>query len=229
MRVKPTRSLTSLFAAMMGLLVTAGSAGCQWVRCPGDLCRQLFGFIGDGVCSRRIRRRGAGRRIGGKQTILYYPGGLTVGQDGRLYVTNYNGSVTEYAKGASGNVAPVAVLSGPDTGLTRPQGIVLDSAGHLFVANYGGGSVTEYAKGADIDDAPIATIKGPQTGLENPAGVTIAPDGEIVVADSGAAEILRFKAGATGDVAPVSTLKEVGRERPASMRRRDTHARPVEA
>ena len=133
-----------------------------------------------------------------------------MGQDGTLYVTNYNGSVTEYAKGATGNVAPIRVLSGPDTGLARPEGLSLDCAGHLFVANSGDGSVTEYAKGADNDDAPIATIKGPQTGLQKPAGVAIVPDGGIVVADSGAARILRFKPGANGDVAPVSTLKGGG-------------------
>jgi hypothetical protein len=86
--------------------------------------------------------------------------------------------VTEYAKGATGNVAPVATITGPHTGLARPESLALDAAGNLFVANSAGSSVTEYAKGANGDAAPIATIKGPKTKLGSPHGVTIAHDGE---------------------------------------------------
>src|SRR5437868_3910345 len=61
------------------------------------------------------------------------------------YVANFQGnSVTEYAEGANGNVAPVATISGANTGLSAPEGVVVDlSSGTTFVSNHGNDSVTE--------------------------------------------------------------------------------------
>src|SRR5664280_854245 len=64
-----------------------------------------------------------------------------------LYVANDNNSITEYATGANGNVAPVATISGSSTGLSQPWSLVLDPSDDLWVANNGIWSVTEYAPG----------------------------------------------------------------------------------
>ena len=212
MSVKPTRSLLSMFAVFIVLLVAAGPAAASDSGVPATYVANYGAWSVTEYAAGVSGDVAPLAEIGGTKTALYYPSGLTVGQDGTVYVTNYNDSVTVYAKGANGNVAPIRTLSGPDTGLAKPRGIALDAAGHLFVANYGNGSVTEYAKGADTDDAPIATIKGPQTRLQSPASVTIAPDGEIVVGDGGptGGDIVRFKPGANGDVAPVSRLQGGG-------------------
>ena len=70
--------------------------------------------------------------------------------------------MTEYAKGATGNAAPVATIAGANTGLDSPQGLALDRDGNLFLANSHGNSVTAYAKGATGNAAPFATISGPR-------------------------------------------------------------------
>ena len=79
-----------------------------------------------------------------------------------------NNTITEYAPGATGNVAPIAVISGGATGLSAPYGLTIDASGNLFASNAGANTITEYAPGATGNVAPIATIAGGSTGLDWP-------------------------------------------------------------
>jgi hypothetical protein len=45
-------------------------------------------------------------------------------------------SVTEYARGASGNATPAATISGNNTGLNNPFGLGFDSSRDLLVTNF---------------------------------------------------------------------------------------------
>ncbi|WP_424671402.1 hypothetical protein [Candidatus Binatus sp.] len=62
------------------------------------------------------------------------PTGVALDPSGNIYVTNDGSSiggadsVTVYPAGSNGNVAPSATISGPLTGLSAPQGIVVDPA-----------------------------------------------------------------------------------------------------
>jgi sugar lactone lactonase YvrE len=56
--------------------------------------------------------------------------GLALDLNGNIYVTNGNRSpnpntVTIFAAGASGNAVPIATISGPSTGLSRPYGVAV--------------------------------------------------------------------------------------------------------
>ena len=51
---------------------------------------------------------------------------------------NLTGTVTEYAPGATGNVAPVARIAGSTTKLSGPHGIVIDPQGNVRVTNANG-------------------------------------------------------------------------------------------
>ncbi|MGH8337001.1 MAG: hypothetical protein ACRETL_09335, partial [Gammaproteobacteria bacterium] len=144
---------------------------------------------------------------------------------------NYEDTVTVYAAGARGNVAPVATIDGIDTGLGDPQGIAVDSGGRIYVTNRSGydgktvdshgayqhwQSITVYAADANGDAAPIATIKGAQTGLTDPNGVTVGPDKRIYVAMSEVASsdqpgaIAIYQANSNGDVKPSTTITDAG-------------------
>jgi len=114
------------------------------------------------------------------------PHGMALDSSNKIYVTNDGSiagdldSVTVYAAGANGNAAPIAVISGANTQLNLPQGIAIDSAGKIYVANNGsanGGTdaITVYAAGANGNAAPIQTIAGSLTGLNLPAGVAVGP------------------------------------------------------
>ena len=125
-----------------------------------------------------------------------------------MYVANYDGStVTEYeAKNASGNQPPVAAIEGDHTGLRNPAGLTLNSAGLLFVTNYGADSVTQYASGAAGNVAPIATIKGALTG-SLVLGDALDAAGDLFVTNYGDASVTEYAPRAVGDVAPIATIK----------------------
>lgn len=151
------------------------------------------------------------RSVGGPATLLSGPAGLAVDAAGRLYVANPQASVaggnsiTIYAPDAAGDAAPVAVISGPGTGLAGPAGVALDAAGRIYVANRDGNSITAYAPDASGNASPVTTIFGPATGLDMPVAAGFDAAGRLYVANL-AAGVTIYAAGAAGDVAPIGVL-----------------------
>jgi hypothetical protein len=129
------------------------------------------------------------------------------------FVSNNQGnSVTEYAKGANGNVAPVATISGPHTRLSGPRGLALERSGDLVVANQDDNSLTEYPPGATGDETPTNVIAGPQTGLNGPTGVAVDASGNLFVSNLGTdtlpvSSVTEYPAGSTGDIEPTTAIK----------------------
>ena len=119
-------------------------------------------------------------------TGFEYPSGLALDSSNNIYVTNDGSlsggsdSVTIYAAGSHGNVAPMATISGPLTQLDLPSGIAVDSSGNIYVANDGsdGGnidSITVYPPGSNGNVAPTFSISGTATGLGAPSSIAIEP------------------------------------------------------
>ncbi len=108
-----------------------------------------------------------------------------------IYVMSHRGPaiqgfVTMFPVDATGNVAPIATIAGPDTGLDTATSIALDSAHNIYVTSGRGESVTVYAAGATGDAAPIRTIFGRKTGLNFPASVGVDASGAVYVVNNGA-------------------------------------------
>jgi sugar lactone lactonase YvrE len=168
--------------------------------------------------------------IGGNNTLLDQPDGIAVNVAGDIYTVNRiggpivsgesydRGSVTVYATGSNGNVAPAVTIDGAATGLSFPDAIALDAEGNIYVvnaetANTGSTlstipSITVYQAGSDGNATPKAIIAGSKTGLIAPEGIAIDASGYLYVADFGGSlsTIGIFLAGSNGNVAPGTTI-----------------------
>ena len=157
--------------------------------------------------------------IGGSNTGLNFPEGIALDSSGKIYVTNCaacNGntgtpSITVYAAlgNSTGllNEAPIATITGSNTGLMSPEGIAVDSTnGDIFVADSAAASVFEYSAASNGNVAPSATISGGNTGLMSPKGIAEHAGGDIYVADSVAVSVFVFSAGSTGNISPAATI-----------------------
>ena len=142
-----------------------------------------------------------------------------------IYVSNGN-SVTAYAPGSNGNVAPINVISDRSDLLSSPWGIALDSAGNIYVASYdsgGRGAVSVYKAGSSGNSVPIATISGMRTGLDNPFGIAVDSSGKIYVANfaggHGRGSVTVYPANSNGNVAPIATIigDDTGLDNPSGI------------
>ena len=164
------------------------------------------------------------RTIIGALTLLDNPQGIALDAAGNLYVANAGAttsSITVYAPGAGGapgtpatNVAPIRTISGALTLLDKPQGVIVDATGILYVANAGAtSSITVYAPGAGgapgtpaTNVPPIRTISGTSTGLASPQGVVLDPTGRLYVANNITPSITVYSPGAMGNAIPIRTI-----------------------
>jgi hypothetical protein len=124
--------------------------------------------------------------IKGSSTLLESPAGIALDSSRNIYVAddgdgNCDGteSVYVYSEGSTGDVAPVATISGGNTGLCYPYGIALDSSGDIYVADDYAESVFVFpplgSSTGLLNEFPSATITGPLTQLGEPEFVAIQP------------------------------------------------------
>ena len=137
--------------------------------------------------------------IGGPKTGLSDPAGIALDSNLNIYVANAGapGVFVYPPLGSSAgllNEAPIATISGSNTGLSYPQGIAVDStSGNIYVADESAASVYVYpplASSAGLpNEAPIATITGSNTGLSSPEGIALDSNLNIYVADESASSV----------------------------------------
>jgi DNA-binding beta-propeller fold protein YncE len=125
-------------------------------------------------------------------------------------------SITVYARGASGDAAPLRMIQGPKTQMNWPTGIGYDPrANEIYVANDMGDSILVFSAAANGDVAPIRVMKGPKTLLKNPTGVYVdGKNGELWVANFGNHTAAAYKLGAEGDIAPLRVIRSAPPDKP---------------
>ncbi len=108
--------------------------------------------------------------IGGSNTGLSSPEGIAVDSSAKIYVADdgpflrWPPSVFVYSAGSNGNVAPIATISGSNTGLSYADSIAVDSSANIYVADEDASSVFVYpalgSSSGQLNEAPTATISG---------------------------------------------------------------------
>jgi len=185
--------------------------------------------------------------IAGSNTLLDNPTGIALDSRGDIYAANefggpnvphesYDvGMLTAYAAGSNGNVAPIATISGAETGLAYPAGIALDSEGNIYVANFhtanplnisvnleNNPSITVYPADSNGNAPPSAIITGDNTRLDDPQGIALDSTGNLYVtgylSDVGYS-VNVYPAAGNGNVSPAATIAgaDTGLDEPNSL------------
>jgi hypothetical protein len=114
---------------------------------------------------------------GGSNTGLVAPGTVAVDASLNVYVVDSKtATISEFAAGATGNVAPIRTIAGSNTGLNGggDGGLAVSKAsGEIFVLNNGTNAILGFAATASGNVAPIQTIAGSATQLSNPLGPAV--------------------------------------------------------
>lgn len=137
-------------------------------------------YLNNAICVFSANARGnvaPTTRIAGASTLLNHPGEVALDSTGRIIVANTgtggHGFVLVFGRGAGGNVAPVAMISGANTGLLDPTGVAVDSTGAIWVSDGTANAIYRFASDANGNVAPTATFYGAATTLSNPQSLTI--------------------------------------------------------
>lgn len=125
------------------------------------------------------------------------PGGVTLDSAGNVYVTS-EGMYGRAVKLASGSNATTVL---PFNGLYEPQGLAVDGAGTVYVADFNNRVISMAAGSNTQRELPF-------TGLNYPEGVAVDSQGAVYVADRGNSRVVKLAAGATAQtVLPFTGLK----------------------
>ena len=118
-------------------------------------------------------------------------------------------SITVYPLRASGDTAPLRVITGPQTQLNWPAHLYVDPEhGEVFVANDGESSILVFRVTDNGDVAPTRVLKGAKTQIKNPTGIFVdSVHDELVVANMGNHSATVYPRAAQGDTPPARTIR----------------------
>jgi sugar lactone lactonase YvrE len=123
---------------------------------------------------------------GNSTTGIFGPTYIFVGSDGMIWCSNAqpgNTNVSKYDPNALPNTPPIVQIAGRKTHLGPPEGLAVDAAGELYVANGISNDILVFKSGASGDAKPVRRITGKNTLLNNPTGLALDPAGNTYVAN----------------------------------------------
>lgn len=96
--------------------------------------------------------------------------------------------IVTFAQTASGNVAPLRVIEGPDLGIENPGAMIYDpNTDRLYVAsgsyNSPNRALLAFARTATGNVAPVRRIAGARTTLQGPTGLVAVPPADWIFTD----------------------------------------------
>ena len=151
-----------------------------------------------------------GTDLSGSQTGLDLNDGLAFAPDGSLWSANvgvagHPPALEHFAKGATGNTAPLATIT---CVLDETTNVAVDQAGNVYALNRGSETVAVFAPTQNGCATPIAVIGGSKTGFsQGMLAINVDAAGRLYVGSFQNHEVVVFAPGANGNVAPIGVLK----------------------
>jgi len=154
--------------------------------------------------SMTIDHRGHIFVAGESMTIVHQGNIFVAGSASQPYILEFSG--LEF-----GNVAPIAVIQGSNTGLGAPAAMTVDASDNIYVANAGQGTaILGFKAGSNGNIKPFVNISGSNTCLQIDGGIAIDQLGNIFVTcipfSPRRSSILEFAAGANGNATPIAVI-----------------------
>ncbi len=162
--------------------------------------------------------------VSSASTGMNFSGGIGLDSRGRIYVANgdggadFAGSISIYPAGSYAVGAPLATITGDDTGLVFPVSVALDANDNIAVLD-SFNTIYRYHAGSTGDALPRATLNIGRNVNTTPNGFTMGPDGTLYVANQGVVKckgpnchestlgtIDVYSAGSRGNANPAATI-----------------------
>jgi streptogramin lyase len=132
----------------------------------------------------------------------FSPWGIGIDTNSNIWMSNYESDeVREYAATADGCPAPLAEISGANTGLDIPLNVGVDRNGRIVVSNYLSG-ILIFAPGSNGNVSPIAKITNSHVMNAHLEGMTIDRRNNIWLTSYPNAEVMEFGPKANGNDSP---------------------------
>ncbi|OBJ04961.1 serine/threonine protein kinase [Mycobacterium sp. 1482292.6] len=165
----------------------------QWIIVGAIALVALVAFVVAVVGYLSTGSSGPSKQAGGQSVLPFNgidfrlsPGGVTLDSAGNVYVTS-QGMYGRVVKLAADSQATTVL---PFNGLYQPQGLAVDGAGTVYVADFNNRVISMAAGSNSQKELPF-------TGLNYPEGVAVDSQGAVYVADRGNGRVVKMAAGST--------------------------------
>ena len=183
--------------------ITVDAAGNLYIVCIDGTVRRVSSGVIAGVI---------------ESGVLNSPFGIAVDASGNLYIADTDNQVVrEFSNGVLATVAGngkggFSGDNGPAVGaqLFQPQGVALDAAGNLYIADSGNHRIRKVTNGVITTVAGGGPVLGDGLAATNarlnyPAGMALDAAGNLYIADQGDLRVRRVSGGVISTIAGVGT------------------------
>jgi sugar lactone lactonase YvrE len=194
-------------------VLTTGVPNLDYANASGTTCTaKLYATAASCTVSVTVKPQYPGTRAG---AVVFFSGAGDSGTVlGKVLLTGIGtGPEISFACNSAPFVTFTATAGGE--GLNSPNGIAVDTAGNLYIADTGNSRVVKVPIGGGAGTAISATVNG--LSLSGPVDLTLDGAGDLFIADTGNNRIVEIPVGGGASVAIAPIADSIGLEKPTGV------------